>query len=549
MKQREQRHLGCPDHSPAERGIPRHLSPRLFARLLYLASGIVLLATISLTAFNAVAVVSYERDIWHHIAVLNELIASPWHAKNPHIVSEAPSRSFTPWYVLLAMLARTFGLDAVEILGVSAVLTVAALITGVYIFARFYWKDEWAPLILIVVMFATWGVHFNHTGFHTLSTFVFSISYPFGIVLALGFISWWLVLRALRASYFSVSLALGLGAISAFMFATHQLQGAFAIGGMLTFAMFADQSSFARRMQIATAIIAGLLTSKAWWYFDAIQYVMLDEVHKGRLKLDSRDPLGILKLAGLAPLGILGFYNFRRRAFNYDLLFGSLGIFAALMVTWWLNIWVYLRLIPFQILFLQLALTGLLLWLMTRTGSSVILQRAGQIITGYVLMLMLALNILLAAAFYGKANAYLQGREVPNPPETWSKDIRRSMEKVKGWVGTGKVLIAHRQTAFPVEASHMKVVSIPKLFALVPDMVQRQIATEEFFAEETERNRRCEIMDQYSVAAILYRRQWLAASVQERLRAFGTEVHIHDLTLIVRGKGVDKDVCSPDDAS
>src|SRR5262245_60354059 len=170
------------------------------AKLLYLACATVIVLAISwVNLFAPVNTVSYERDVWHHTAVLNALLESPFHATNPHIVSDAPSRSYMPWYVGLAVVGRWFGLDAQQLLGISAALSILVVVIGIHLFARSYFGSPWAPLALLAVTFGTWIGPINHTGFHTLATMTFSASYPFAIVFGAGFVGWWLVLRGLRA--------------------------------------------------------------------------------------------------------------------------------------------------------------------------------------------------------------------------------------------------------------------------------------------------------------------------------------------------------------
>src|SRR6185503_11157076 len=136
--------------------------------------------------FHPVNIVSYDRDVWHHTAVLNALLESPFHAGNPHVVSEVPSRSYMPWYVGLALLGRSLGLNAQQLLGISAALSMATLMIGIHLFSRAYFSHRWAPLVLLLIMFGTWAGPINHTGFHTFSTMVFSASYPFAIVFGAG---------------------------------------------------------------------------------------------------------------------------------------------------------------------------------------------------------------------------------------------------------------------------------------------------------------------------------------------------------------------------
>ena len=106
------------------------------------------------------------------------------------------------------------------------------------------------------------------------------------------------------------------------------------------------------------------------------------------------------------------------------------------------------------------------------------------------------------------------------------------MAKIRREFEPNSVLIAQGKAAFLVEASHMKVVAIPRLFALVPDMLERQQANKEFFAESTSNVRRCEIINLYGAAGILFRHRWLPAAVQEQLKDYGKLIIKYDLSLI-----------------
>ncbi len=517
---------------------------RSFLALLFFAVlATLLVGTISwIHILSPLNIVSYDRDVWHHLAVLNELIVSPLHANNPHVLTDDPSRSYTPWTVLLAVIGILLGLDAQQTLGVSALLTMLCFVSGIWLFARLYWDSPWAPFVFLVVIFATWGRHFNHTGFYTLTTLTTSASYQFGIVWALGFWSWWLVLKAIRAERMTPTLAVSLTAIAWLMFITHQLQGAFAIGAMLTFAVFVEEVRVGRRLMVIGAILIGGILTKMWWYFDPIDYVLLGEVHKGRLASDWRDPILMVSLAGLTPLGIWGFYDQKKKHLRLDLLLGTLAIAIGFSVTWYMNKWVYLRIFPFLILFLQIGVTCLVVnWLPNLSNLNWKSLSTKQIITLSIIgMLMYGLckNTYTAHLFSARIDSMLNridsgldGIEADDP-DSWSPHIIESMQKIRREVEPNSVLLTHSRTAFPAEASHMKVVAIPRLFALVPDMLERQHANKEFFKENTSVARRCEIIKKYGVAGILFRHRWLPVTVQEQLKDYGRLLVINDLGFI-----------------
>jgi len=284
------------------------------------------------------------------------------------------------------------------------------------------------------------------------------------------------------------------------MFIIHQLQGAFAIGAMLIFATFAGKVTVGRRLIIIVAILSGIVLSKAWWYFDPIEYVLLGEVQKGRLYADWRDPMSMLILSGFACFGILGFYDLNRKRLRLDLLVGTSAIAIGFAIMWQFNIWVYFRILPFLILFLQLGFTCLVLDLLPSLSESSLAKLSAKQVRLLCFMAILAfglsVNIYRAEQFRFAINTNLKGVEATYP-DTWSPHIMKAMAEIRRIFEPGSVLLAHAETAFPVEASHLKVVAIPRLFALVPDMLERQLANREFFEENTSVARRCEIVEKY----------------------------------------------------
>jgi len=166
--------------------------------LAYCAFSVFIVLFISaVNLFDPININSFTRDVWHHMAVLNALMDHPFAAANPHIVSDAPSRTYMPWYVLMALIGKAFGLSALKVLGISALITMTTLVFGVRLFAREYFHNDWAPLVLLAAILGGWGYEFNYVGVANLETFVFSAGYPASIIIALGFFAWWAVLKFL----------------------------------------------------------------------------------------------------------------------------------------------------------------------------------------------------------------------------------------------------------------------------------------------------------------------------------------------------------------
>ena len=125
------------------------------------------------------------------------------------------------------------------------------------------------------------------------------------------------------------------------------------------------------------------------------------------------------------------------------------------------------------------------------------------------------------AAKYDRARTYLSGGGIDRLPKTWSATILDATAYAETLVPEGSVAIAHLQTAFPIEASSLSVVAIPRLFAEVPDMKERKGDNDAFFARGTSIQARCAILRKYDVQLIVWRDIWLEVDVVEELRPFG----------------------------
>ncbi len=499
------------------------------------------MAVMCYAATHLASVVSYERDIWHHLAVYRELIAAPFNALNPHVATDDPSRSFSPWTVSVAIMARSLGLDAFGAIAISAIASSLSVLAGLYLFSKEYWRHAWAPALMLVTFFGTWILGVNHTGYHTIATFLYSISYPFGIVLGVGFMSWWLTLRALRSRRYFLLYGVLLTLISAALFITHQLQGLFAVGGALAFALFAGQAGLGRRLLLGAFLLGGLYLSQFWMYFDPVSYVLNPEVRKGhsavRFLNYSLDNIPyILVTLGLSLLGVLGLVDLRTGRPRYELLLSVAVLLSGFVFLLSKDNWVSVRVVPLLVVFLQLGLVSFLLTPAAQTA----LGRAGHALRAVIvvaLLLGLLLNITNGRNAYAKSRTFLETGQIDAQPITWSRDILAASDFAVSLVPEGSTVIAHLQTAFPMEATSLKVVAIPRLFAEVSDMLERQTNNRAFFDAATDTETRCAILAQYDVQMIVYRDYWLDDAVEAQLSAFGTRQPMGDMSFIPAADG------------
>ena len=136
-----------------------------WTELAYLVLALGILAWV---AWDAVSfrLITYSpgADYWEHTAVLRALLEDPWHPKHPLIAGSVSSPRFGPHFLIVALVGRAAGTDALGAMSIASVLNAALFLLGIYLFFREYFRDPRAPLLALVVMFGSWldAPHFSN---------------------------------------------------------------------------------------------------------------------------------------------------------------------------------------------------------------------------------------------------------------------------------------------------------------------------------------------------------------------------------------------------
>src|SRR5438309_1808659 len=198
-----------------------------------------------------------DRDLWQHTAALRALIADIRHPANPFVATSEPSRQFHPYWVLMALLARTFGWTVPQTIGVASYLTAGVLGSGFYFFGRAYFRSEWGPLALVLCCTLAWAVPISHTGYINVPTLDEGAAYPAPMLVGLSMLLWALVIN----SFERPRLVPLVGALAALMFAIHQLGAGLGFIVALCLAAGWPAGSIRLRLSLLVAIGAGIALS------------------------------------------------------------------------------------------------------------------------------------------------------------------------------------------------------------------------------------------------------------------------------------------------
>ncbi|MFH9401507.1 hypothetical protein [Streptomyces sp. NPDC017638] len=278
-------------------------------------------------------------DLGMHAATLQRLRHSPLHPGNPLVDADTPSPYYSPWTLLLGLVARPTGLSVFVVLRLAALAGLALLVTGVRSYVRTLTADRAAPALALLGLLFLWGpAQFAWSGFLGLNSLALTMAYPSVCALGLAFHFWAWLTRAARGAAGRAT-GLGLGLLWALILLCHQFTGVVAtLGGLAV--VTAARPARATLLRLAAGPPLGLLVLWLWPYYDFFALFSagadLEAVHRSlyrdpagrfgyalpgvvalgcRLRRDRRDPLVLFFLLGVLTVaagGLTGHWSWGR---------------------------------------------------------------------------------------------------------------------------------------------------------------------------------------------------------------------------------------------
>ncbi|WP_157436398.1 hypothetical protein [Actinospica robiniae] len=130
-------------------------------------------------------------DLTLHVAVLRRIIADPLHPGNPVIDTGGSSIYYSPYMLALALPGKLFGLSAITLYKVAAIINVLLLLTGMYRFVRTLTPAGWAPPLAWIGLATWWGTSaIGWSGFLSLLSLAGTEAYPSTLATALALHLW-----------------------------------------------------------------------------------------------------------------------------------------------------------------------------------------------------------------------------------------------------------------------------------------------------------------------------------------------------------------------
>ncbi len=471
-------------------------------------------------------------DYWEHSAALTEWMRNLTSPGNPHLADGSSSSRYIPTFLALAAAGKIFGLNAIDLMGISAVINYVLLAIGVHLFCKEYFEDDWSPLIALLVLFSWWGVPWIWSNLYQLRSFFMVASYPASFAFSLSLISFWYSLRFLRCHTGVVTGIAILLFLSSLMFISHALTGVFGIVGCCLLACTDREAPLSMRMLVILTMLGGSLLAGFWPFFSVWDIVlnksdavddrtwqsfqgfgaMLDRARAGDWWHMLYNPRELLVALGPALFGlpICLWLLIKRRQF---FIIGG----AAIMATpYFGNIFYQIalahRFLFYVVFFLHLAIVWAILelknrWQRERAEGNVSLSSlAGVTATGLVFVFAVSLSVgLLLSDYRGQhLNQKLQWVDKRQflPGNATVVDVYSELTSV---LPESAIVIGSAKLTWPLPTFKGKAVSLPENHenSLVPDGASRVEAERLFMDGSTSSARRSEIVRQFSVSHVL----------------------------------------------
>jgi hypothetical protein len=483
--------------------LTRHLFDLLFGLV---AVGI--LAWVSWDAF-AFRLVTFSpgADYWEHSAVFRALLENPWRPSHPLIEASVGSPRFGPHTVLVALIGRAAGLDALGAMGVASVLNTVLFLFGIWWFFRLYFGDPRASLFGLVVFFCSWldGPHFSNV--YHLGIYFSVASYPSSTALGLTLILLGLTVLFLRSVRERKGLLVALTLLFADIYITHPLTATMALPSCVLLALTEPAVSPRRRLLVAGTALLGLVLTLLWPYYSAlsmvvggtagrVKRVMAEGGQEVHLFYTTEMLVRIIGYA-LLSLPVLAWLTWRRRHLFIPL--SAALMFVVFAVSAFVPIPLGHRYVLLAVPFLQMALVWLLLELSPQkaTAGGPYARRWVRIASASVVAVFLGYlavqSSLSARERFTRISPTLTPRDSPTVV---------TGRRVAEIAGPDAIVLASPLASWSLPTFGPKVVTLHHRNPLITDADERDAAMA-FFSGTTSEEQRLAILERFRVTHVL----------------------------------------------
>jgi len=227
----------------------------------------------------------WSGDLGVHLATVDRLRTSLTRPGNPLVDADVPSPYYSPYTVLLGLVARLTGHSSHTVLWAAGPLVVVLLLWGLRAFVRTLTDRPLAPTLALVFVLLLWGVKTRvWSGFLSLWALPLVMAFPSTVALALTLLLWAGLARTLDAPV-RWSRFLGLGLLAALVALVHPFTVLTAALGVLAIVVHrARRLSLAQWLWLGQAAVEAGVLVLIWPYWSFVALLRsggdFDAVHR-----------------------------------------------------------------------------------------------------------------------------------------------------------------------------------------------------------------------------------------------------------------------------
>jgi hypothetical protein len=442
----------------------------------------------------------WVEDFWEHSAAVSEFMRSPLSPSHPQLNLAAPHTFLNPYTFLVALTALSLGWDSITALSIFGVLNFCLFCWGLSVFISSHYpiKNNAYKVsfyALLFILFLWGGQPWPYSGFFSYQIFLFNLPYPSTFVGGISLLTLGLIRR--RQPQFGLIQWFSLVIVTSVSLLSHALTAQFLVIGLVAQALTAQQNSFTQLLKIGLLCIAAVALACLWPFYPF---------------------LALLRGAGTVYdiSNLTMYFHFFERVWPFILLSPLIAwvllqrnyrvllfIFCATTVIYLFGLYShkysYGRIISYTVMIAQICCAIVVAQLETWLTQDRRRLRLTYQALLFSLLIFLSMDWLFASTtrLLTAANSVRLGRPILN--EISYKEYRA----LSVHIPAGSLVFANLDASWVLPSFGAKVIAAQHPLAFVHDAAQRVEHTTLFFAPDTPRSARLDLLKKYHADYLL----------------------------------------------
>lgn len=211
-----------------------------------------------------------DADAWEHHRAVLAMSQEMWNPGNPTYATDEPSIRYSPYTIALAMIVRSTGIDAYDVLSGAAVFNTLLLLIAVWWWLRAYGMQAAAPLVLPSILFL-YGTPPGYANSLALSDLPWHQVNPSALAMPVMILAWAWLYRAKGVGLIAFTVVTPV--LLAASVLSHGMSGVLGVFGLFITAIGSDRDRAAKLIATFVTCGIGFALAAAWPWYDFLYAV------------------------------------------------------------------------------------------------------------------------------------------------------------------------------------------------------------------------------------------------------------------------------------